>query len=202
MLKKMLKNASVLLLSLSLLIPIQLLCTNAQETAPTDKIDNSILGQMDDSDDYIDIQIYFSDSNCDTQKLLDEMGIPDERVISYVEPYIWAKPDEIYDIVANDKVSFVAAHDYDQEVCVYTVESAVRILRAVVGEESEDLEKYMRWGEDIVYDMNQDGRITTLDACMALQSAVGNIKVGTGPQDFALQRKARLLEKDALNNAQ
>ncbi len=236
MLKKMFKNTSALLLSLSLLMPIQLLCTNAQEAAPVEQnskyFDVTVdLVQPDYSDLYQKVNDAFPDypawDGTDTDPvserqelfkqlqyerqreyvdgILNEVGLTEERLLCINPMYIVLTEDEIETMKANDKVTSVYGSNYVDLQYRYTVETATSILRLAVGAvPSEpatlDNEHYWRMvgsmgGTTPVYDINQDGRITTLDATWALQCAVGNR--GISPCDISDQRIARLMEKDA-----
>ncbi len=196
MLKKMLKNASALLLSLSLLMPIQLLCTNAQETDPLDKICVTLRECLDDSDDYINVRVT-TVSGCDDNEILNEAGLSDDRVIQYGWLAVWAKSDEIIKMAANDNVVGIEFAYYDQITGTYTVEDSCKALRLALRTEPADSDDYFRWREDPPYDVNQDGNITVFDACTILEYSVQGVELG--PCEFAEIRLERILEKDALN---
>lgn len=248
MLKKMLKSASALLLSLTLLAPMHILCTTAQETDPMDKTGENVpeteeyeheyfdvtvdIIQPDYSDLYRQVNDAFpeypawdgigTDSVPERQKLfrqlkyerqreyvdeiLSEAGLTEDRLLC-VSPLMVVLTDEEINVMnANDKVTAVYDSYYIDVEYSYTAETSLRILRIAAGAEpanegSVDTEHYWRIVNGMgsmtpIYDINQDGNITALDASMALQCAVG--RRGISPGDIPVQRISRLMEKDAV----
>lgn len=206
MLNKVIKNSTALVLSLALLIPIQILGTTAEEREPMDKI-STLLLEMEHNEDYLDVTVEFIDPESgdagqqQINEFLSEVGLSEDRVL-LTDPFqVLASNEEIYNMAANDKVSAIYGSDYPDFCYVYTGIDAVKIQRIVAGTEDTDPKGYMgviAQGNNKVYDLNQDCRITARDAYIVLR-AVAGVSDGEyvdmmGPMHFSDERRARLLD--------